>query len=91
MNDSKPELVVTDPADTTCPTCGQQVEGYESSRKTRLKVNRYEAWEGGPVLEVPTKQVEYEPDGPFITALQPCGHEVSRIVWQRDVEWVVKP
>ena len=84
MNDSKAELVVTDPADVTCPTCGQQVTGYESSRATRQKVNRYEAWEGGPLLEVPTKQVEYEPDGGFVTTLDPCGHHVSRIVWRRD-------
>jgi hypothetical protein len=61
-----------------CPVCGDKATGYESSRGVREKVNRYEAWDGGPVLEVPTKQVEYEPDGPFITRLQPCGHQVDR-------------
>lgn len=74
-------LVVRDRNNVTCPVCGAKATGYESSRKTREKVNRYEAWEGGPVLEVPTKQIVEEPDGPFITTVQPCGHEVDDVVF----------
>ena len=70
-------MVEHNPSYVICPVCGGKATGYESSRAVREKVDRYEAWEGGPVLEVPTKQIEFEPDGPFITRLQPCGHQVD--------------
>ena len=72
------EFIVQDRSNVVCPECGNQVTGYESRRGTREKVNVYEAWPGGPTLEVPTKQVIMEPDGPFITTLEPCGHRVDR-------------
>jgi hypothetical protein len=77
------QAVEHNPSFVICPVCGEKATGYESGRRTREKVNRYEAWEGGPFLEVPTKQIEEEPDGPFVTRLQPCGHQVHDSVIPR--------
>lgn len=76
------ELIVTDPDNAVCPECGKQVTGYESVRGTRQRTHVEEGWPGGPMLAVPSKQVILEPDGPFITTVQPCGHRVDRIVYR---------
>lgn len=84
MNDSKIELRITDVNDIACPTCDRVAIGYETNQPERQKFTPVEMWPGGPVWQDPGMFVEYEPDGPAITTLTPCGHHVNRIVWTQE-------
>lgn len=74
------DLILKKDGSAACPTCGRSAEGWEQSRGERVKRDYEEGWPGGPMLEVPSKQVVMEPSGPWTTTVHPCGHPVDNVL-----------
>lgn len=75
-----PTLVVHEPDTANCPTCAAPVDGWSMNQPFREKRNFEPAWEGGPLIEVPSLYREEEPDGPPVWTVNPCGHRIGKII-----------